>query len=130
MNKQAWQFEENKYLTTLSQLEEQENWAKTHGYPLLAKAYSEGSRVIINELAVFQKLRTKSTDDTEMMDFCSQVIELKAQGFFVEDMGNVHGPQFEGMYRWMKTDSTLEFQDSESSYTEVEAWVECIKANG
>ena len=127
MNKQEWQAEEDKYLATLAQLAEQETWAKDNKYPLLAKAYSEGSRVLLNELSMLQKLRTKNQDDTEMMDFCSQVIELKAKGYFVEDMGQVHGPQFEGSYRWMRNGNQFEFQDGDVSYTEVEAWVDCIK---
>jgi len=68
-------------------------------------------------------------DEGDMKDFCSQVIALKAKGFFVEDMGYEHGPQFDGQYRWMNS-KTLDFQDSAVSETEVEAWVSCIKANG
>lgn len=59
MNKDEWQAEENKYLTTIDQLTEQENWAKANGFPLLAKAYGEGQRTILNELGLLQKLRTK-----------------------------------------------------------------------
>ena len=68
-------------------------------------------------------------DEGDMKDFCSQVIGLKAKGFFVENMGNEYGQQFDGQYRWMNS-KTLAFQDSCTSETEVEAWVDCIKANG
>lgn len=58
MNVAQWQAEEDKYLEVLQQLEEQENWAKAHGHPLLARAYSEGARQLLNELSVLQKLRS------------------------------------------------------------------------
>lgn len=128
MNKKEWQVEEDRYLLTLNQLTEQENWARANNFPLLAKAYSEGSRVLLNELNLLQKLRTKSLDDTEMMDFCASVIEMKAKGYFVEDMCSTYGPQFEGQYRWMSS-KTLDFQGGDTSLTEVEAWVACIEAN-
>ena len=129
MNTNEWQAEEDKYLVTINQLTEQENWARANGFLMLAKAYSAGSSMLVNELGVLQRLRTKNSDDTEMMDFCSSVIELKAKGYFVEDMGQEHGPQFEGQYRWMNSE-TLAFQDGDVSYTEVEAWANCIKVNG
>ena len=58
MNKQKWQAEENKYLEVLQQLEEQENWVKAHGHRLLARAYAEGARQLLNELSALQKLRS------------------------------------------------------------------------
>ena len=58
MNKQEWQDREDGYLAVLAQLEEQENWAKAHGHPLLARAYSEGARQLLNELGVLPKLRS------------------------------------------------------------------------
>lgn len=67
-------------------------------------------------------------DEGDMADFCSKVINLKAKGFFVENMCNEYGPQFDGQYRWMNS-KTLAFQDGDVSYTEVEAWVACIEAN-
>ena len=67
-------------------------------------------------------------DDKAMTDFCDQVIKLKAKGFFVENMCDVYGPQFDGQYRWMNS-VTLAFQDDDVSYTEVEAWVDCVKCN-
>jgi hypothetical protein len=66
--------------------------------------------------------------DKEMQDFCSKVIKLKAQGFFVQDVGSEYGPQFDGMYRWMSTKSGG-FQDGEMSFSEVEAWADCINVN-
>ena len=58
MNVVQWQAEEDKYLEVLQQLEEQENWARAQGRPLLARAYSEGARQLLNELSVLQKLRS------------------------------------------------------------------------
>ena len=58
MNVAQWQAEEDKYLEVLQPLEEQENWAKAHGHSLLARAYSEGSRQLLGELGVLQKLRS------------------------------------------------------------------------
>lgn len=58
MNKQEWQAEEDKYLEVLQQLEEQENRARAYGHQLLARAYSEGARQLLNELSVLQKLRS------------------------------------------------------------------------
>ena len=57
MNKQEWQDREDGYLAVLAQLEEQENWAKEHKQYLLAHAYSEASRALLNELRVLQSLR-------------------------------------------------------------------------
>ena len=62
-----------------------------------------------------------------MKDFCENVINLKSQGFFVEDMGNEYGPQFDGQYCWMGPNGL--FQDGDVSYAEVEAWASCISAN-
>ena len=59
MTKDEWQAEENKYLVTIDQLAEQENWAKANCLPLLAKAYGEGQRIILIELGLLQKLRAK-----------------------------------------------------------------------
>lgn len=66
--------------------------------------------------------------DAETDDFCSKIIDLKSKGFFIEDVGSQYGQQFDGLYRWMNTE-TGEFQDGEMSVTELEAWVECIKTN-
>ncbi len=57
MNQAQWLAQEDKYLEVLAQLEEQERWARTNGHNLLAKAYSEGSRDLLNELELLQKLR-------------------------------------------------------------------------
>lgn len=59
--------------------------------------------------------------------FTENVINLKAQGFFVEDIGSEYGPQFEGQYRWMGPNEL--FQDGDVSYSEVDAWTACINAN-
>lgn len=59
MTNEEWQAEENKYLTTIGQLTEQENWARANGFLMLAKAYSAGSSMLVNELGVLQKLRAK-----------------------------------------------------------------------
>lgn len=129
MNTNEWQAEEDKYLVTIDQLTEQENWARANGFLMLAKAYSAGSSMLVNELGVLQKLRAKDKEPDELMqDFCGLVIKLKSEGFFVEDMGSEHGPQFDGQYRWMNS-KTLDFQDSAVSETEVEAWVACINYN-
>ncbi len=54
-----------------------------------------------------------------------RIDELKTLGFYVEDMTAVHGEGWwEGMYRWMRRDSD-EFQDSEPSFSEADAWLEC-----
>ena len=125
MNKQEWQDREDGYLVVLAQLEEQENWAKAHGHHLLARAYSEGSRQLLSELKVLQSLRQ---DDARCQkDFTKNVINLKAQGFFVEDIGSEYGPQFEGQYRWMGPNGLC--QVSDVSYSEVDAWTACINAN-
>lgn len=63
-----------------------------------------------------------------MNDFTQQVIELKEQGFFVEDVGSEYGPQFDGRYRWMNS-KTGDFQDGDMSYSEVDAWKSCIAYN-
>lgn len=129
MNKQQWQEKENEYLTTLNQLAEQEHWAKGHGHHLLAKAYSEGSKVLLNELNLLQKLRAKCNEhEDEYKDFCSGIIKLKEQGYFVEHIADSYGPQFSGMYRWMNS-KTHAFQDGGESYSEMEAWVNCVQAN-
>lgn len=52
----------------------------------------------------------------------SRKAELVAKGYMVEDMGSVHGPQFDGMYRWMN-DSKAQFQDYEPAFSADEAWV-------
>ena len=125
MTKQEWQDREDGYLAVLAQLEEQENWAKEHNHHLLARAYSEGARALLNELSVLQNLRQ---DDARCQkDFTENVINLKAQGFFVEDIGREYGPQFEGQYRWMGPNGL--FQDGDVSYSEVDAWTACINAN-
>lgn len=59
MNTNEWQAEEDKYLVTIDQLTEQENWARANGFLMLAKAYSAGSSMLVNELGVLQKLRAK-----------------------------------------------------------------------
>lgn len=62
MNTNEWQAEEDKYLVTIDQLTEQENWARANGFLMLAKAYSAGSSMLVNELGVLQKLRAKDKE--------------------------------------------------------------------
>lgn len=47
--------------------------------------------------------------------------ELKALGYYVEDMGKEYGSEWEGQYRWMNK-ITGDFQDSDTSDSEEEAW--------
>lgn len=47
---------EEALITTINHLEDQENWAKAHGHPDLARALCEGQQFILNELHVIQKL--------------------------------------------------------------------------
>jgi hypothetical protein len=47
---------EQEYVQTLNHLEDQENWAKAHGHPLLAKALAHGSSHMLSELGVVQKI--------------------------------------------------------------------------
>lgn len=62
MNTNEWQAEEDKYITVIDQLTEQEAWARAHGHLLLAKALSAGSSTLVNELGVLQKLRAKDKE--------------------------------------------------------------------
>lgn len=48
-----------------------------------------------------------------------KIEELRFGGYEVENMGEVHGPEFEGQYRWVNGD---DFQDVEPSYSEIDAW--------
>jgi hypothetical protein len=54
--------------------------------------------------------------------------QLTAEGFYVEDMGQEHGAEFAGQYRWMNSISG-DFQDFEPSYSEDAAWRECANHN-
>lgn len=56
MSKEQLQALEEEYVTTLRHLEDQENWARAHGHPLLAKALVHGSSHLLSELAVVQKI--------------------------------------------------------------------------
>jgi hypothetical protein len=56
MNKEQLLAIEEEYVTTLRHLEDQENWARAHGHPLLAKALVHGSSHMLSELGVIQKL--------------------------------------------------------------------------
>lgn len=47
--------------------------------------------------------------------------QLTAAGFYVEDMGQEHGPEFAGQFRWMCRNSD-DFQDDETSDSEDAAW--------
>lgn len=51
---------------------------------------------------------------------------LIAQGFYVEDMGKEHGPDFAGEYRWMNS-ATGDFQDFDTSDSEDDAWGDCAR---
>lgn len=48
--------------------------------------------------------------------------ELILAGYEVEDLGNVYGPQFQGMYRWINKELD-DFQDGCESYSEDDAWI-------
>lgn len=47
--------------------------------------------------------------------------ELESAGYYVEDMGDVYGPDFVGQYRWMHTQSP-DFQDWGTSDSPDDAW--------
>lgn len=47
--------------------------------------------------------------------------QLTALGFYVENMGQEHGSEFEGQFRWMHTNG-IDFQDWEPSLSEDDAW--------
>jgi hypothetical protein len=51
---------EDSYIESLNHITDQEEWAKAHGYPLLAKALVHGSTLLLSELAVIQKLIIES----------------------------------------------------------------------
>ena len=53
---------------------------------------------------------------------------LIAQGFYVEDMGQEHGSEWAGEFRWMNS-VTDDFQDHDTSDSEEAAWVECAHSN-
>lgn len=53
---------------------------------------------------------------------------LIAQGFHVEDMGQEHGSDFAGQFRWMNS-ATGDFQDFNASDSEDAAWIECALFN-
>ncbi len=48
--------------------------------------------------------------------------ELETLGYFIEDMGDEYGPEYEGQYRWFNL-LTGEYQDWVISSTLNEAWV-------
>lgn len=54
-----------------------------------------------------------------------QIEALKAAGFYVEDMGAEYGDEFKGQFRWMN-DKSGDFQDHDVSFSESEAWAECV----
>jgi len=47
--------------------------------------------------------------------------QLANAGYRIEDVGQEHGPQFIGCYRWMH-DATGTFQDHHMSFSENDAW--------
>ena len=49
-----------------------------------------------------------------------RVAELAALGYYVEDMGEEHGDDWIGHYRWMNDDG--EFQDAGTSSSPEDAW--------
>lgn len=49
--------------------------------------------------------------------------ELQDAGFYVEDMGQEHGKEFEGQFRWMNS-VTQDFQDYDTCDSEDAAWYE------
>lgn len=51
----------------------------------------------------------------------ARIAELKAKGYFVEDMGQEYGEGFEGEFRWMNENG--DFQDGRTSDSEADAWV-------
>jgi len=53
-----------------------------------------------------------------------RIPELVALGYYVQNMGDTHGPEFEGQYRWMHRHSD-DFQDWGTSDTIGEAWADC-----
>lgn len=56
-----------------------------------------------------------------------QIEALQALGFYVQDMGRVHGAKFAGKFRWVN-DKTGTFQDHDVSFSEAEAWAECLNS--
>ncbi len=52
----------------------------------------------------------------------ARIAELKKKGYYVEDMGK-GDKSFAGQFRWMNS-KTGDFQDSETSNSENEAWSE------
>lgn len=52
--------------------------------------------------------------------------QLIGRGFYVEDMGQEHGEDFAGQFRWMHHD-TQDFQDGDTSDSEDAAWLEASR---
>ena len=55
-----------------------------------------------------------------------RIQELRALGFYVENMAIEYGPGFIGEFRWMN-DQTGDFQDSGTSDSEQDAWADCAE---
>ena len=53
---------------------------------------------------------------------------LVAKGFYVEDMGTIYGPEFNGQYRWLNHNNE-NFQDCDTSNSVHEAWLDCFLCN-
>ena len=51
----------------------------------------------------------------------AQKAELAALGYVIEDMGQEYGPEFEGAFRWLNT-QTDDFQDGAESWSIDAAW--------
>lgn len=52
-----------------------------------------------------------------------RIAELKAKGYFVEDMGQEYGEEFAGQYRWMLLDPDQGVVDFDIvGYSEACAW--------
>ena len=50
-------------------------------------------------------------------------VELESLGYYIEDMGEEYGEEFEGEYRWVN-DEIGEFQDTDMSCSIEDAWVQ------
>ena len=67
---------EDELIATINHLEDQENWAKAHGLPDLARALSEGARFTLNQLEFVQKALKALKDD--VMKYQVTTVTLKA----------------------------------------------------
>jgi hypothetical protein len=61
-----------------------------------------------------------------IMIITQRIQELRALGFYVENMAIEYGPGFIGEFRWMN-DQTGDFQDSGTSDSEQDAWADCAE---